>query len=48
MFPAWRRPRLSDTHEDTMTKFILLGLTVASLSAPAFAADPVAGEDTFK
>lgn len=31
-----------------MTKFILLGLTVAALSAPAFAGDPVAGEDTFK
>lgn len=31
-----------------MTKFILLGLTVATLAAPAFAGDPVAGEDTFK
>ena len=30
-----------------MTKFILLGLTVA-LAAPAFAGDPAAGEDTFK
>ena len=29
-----------------MTKFILLGLTVAALSAPAFAGDPAAGEDT--
>ena len=26
-----------------MTKFILLGLTVAALSAPAFAGDPAAG-----
>jgi cytochrome c len=31
-----------------MTKFILLGLTVAALAAPAFAGDPAAGEDTFK
>jgi cytochrome c len=31
-----------------MTKFILLGLTVAALSAPAFAGDPAVGEDTFK
>lgn len=31
-----------------MTKFILLGLTVAALSAPAFAGDPASGEDTFK
>lgn len=31
-----------------MTKFILLGLTVAALSAPVFAGDPAAGEDTFK
>ena len=31
-----------------MTKFILLGLTVAALGAPAFAGDPAAGEDTFK
>lgn len=31
-----------------MTKFILLGLTVASLAAPAFAGDPAAGEAAFK
>ncbi|MFN3281791.1 MAG: c-type cytochrome [Tabrizicola sp.] len=31
-----------------MTKFILLGLTVASLAAPAFAGDPAAGEAEFK
>jgi cytochrome c len=31
-----------------MTKFILLGLTVAALAAPVFAGDPAAGEDTFK
>ncbi|MCU0826226.1 MAG: c-type cytochrome [Tabrizicola sp.] len=31
-----------------MTKFILLGLTVAALGAPAFAADPAAGEEAFK
>lgn len=49
MFRPWRRKLLrSVTHEDTMTKFILLGLTVAALAAPAFAGDPAAGEDTFK
>jgi cytochrome c len=37
-----------DHNEDTMSKFILLGLTVAALAAPAFAGDPAAGEDTFK
>ena len=31
-----------------MTKFILLGLTVAALAAPAFAGDPAAGEEAFK
>ncbi|WP_149589167.1 c-type cytochrome [Tabrizicola flagellatus] len=31
-----------------MKKFILLGLTVASLAAPAFAGDPAAGEAEFK
>ena len=31
-----------------MTKFILLGLTVAALSTPALAGDPAAGEDGFK
>ncbi|MBA4323821.1 MAG: cytochrome C [Rhodobacter sp.] len=31
-----------------MTKFILLGLTVAALAAPAHAGDPVAGEEAFK
>lgn len=31
-----------------MTKFILLGLTIAALGAPAFAGDPAAGEGTFK
>jgi len=31
-----------------MTKFILLAATVALLGAPAFAADPAAGEDVFK
>jgi cytochrome c len=31
-----------------MTKFILLGLTVAALASPALAGDPAAGEDTFK
>ena len=31
-----------------MTKFILLGLTVAALAAPAFAGDPAAGEGEFK
>lgn len=49
MFPAWRRhlPR-SATHEDIMTKFILLAATAAALAAPAFAGDPAAGEDGFK
>ena len=40
-----KRPK---THEDTMTKFILLAVTAASLAAPAFAGDPAAGEDAFK
>ncbi len=31
-----------------MTKFILLALTAAALSAPAFAGDPAAGEEAFK
>ncbi|MES2914798.1 MAG: cytochrome C [Pseudomonadota bacterium] len=31
-----------------MTKFILLGLTVAALAAPASAQEAAAGEDTFK
>ena len=31
-----------------MTKFILLGLTVAALAAPAFAGDPAAGGEAFK
>ncbi|MDM7932405.1 cytochrome C [Tabrizicola sp.] len=31
-----------------MTKFILLAATVVALGAPAFAADPAAGEDAFK
>lgn len=31
-----------------MTKFFLLGLTVAALAAPAFAGDPAVGEDAFK
>jgi cytochrome c len=31
-----------------MTKFILLAATVAALGAPAFAADPAAGEEAFK
>ncbi|MFN3992738.1 MAG: c-type cytochrome [Tabrizicola flagellatus] len=31
-----------------MKKFILLGLSVASLAAPAFAGDPAAGEAEFK
>ncbi|MFN4203329.1 MAG: c-type cytochrome [Tabrizicola sp.] len=31
-----------------MKKFILLGLTVTSLAAPAFAGDPAAGEAAFK
>lgn len=31
-----------------MTKFILLAVAAAALSAPAFAGDPVVGEDTFK
>lgn len=44
---AQKLPR-SVTHEDTMTKFILLGLTVAALAAPAFAGDPAAGEEAFK
>jgi cytochrome c len=30
-----------------MTKFILLAATVAALGAPAFAADPAAGEQAF-
>lgn len=36
------------TKEDIMTKFILLAVTSAALAAPAFAGDPVAGEDAFK
>jgi cytochrome c len=31
-----------------MTKFILLAVTAATLAAPAFAGDPVAGEAEFK
>lgn len=31
-----------------MKKFILLGLTVTSLAAPAFAGDPAAGETAYK
>jgi cytochrome c len=31
-----------------MTKFILLAVTAAALAAPAFAADPAAGEEGFK
>lgn len=31
-----------------MTKFTLLAVAVTALAAPAFAGDPVAGEDTFK
>ena len=31
-----------------MTKLILLAATVAALGAPAFAGDPVAGEEAFK
>lgn len=31
-----------------MTKFILLAATVAALAAPAFAGDPVLGEEVFK
>jgi len=31
-----------------MTKFILLAAIVTALGAPAFAADPAAGEETFK
>jgi cytochrome c len=38
----------SATHEDIMTKFILLVATAAALAAPAFAGDPAAGEDGFK
>jgi cytochrome c len=31
-----------------MTKFILLAVTAAALAAPAFAADPAAGESEFR
>ena len=31
-----------------MTRLIVLAFTAAALAAPAFAGDPVAGEDTFK
>ncbi len=40
--------RQPGTYEDTMTKFILLAAALASLGLPAFAADPAAGEETFK
>jgi cytochrome c len=47
MFQPWERPVRPKTYEDTMTKFILLAATVAALGAPAFAADPAAGEQAF-
>lgn len=38
----------SGQHEDTMKTLILLAVSAAALAAPAFAGDPVAGEETFK
>jgi cytochrome c len=42
-------PLLRPVHqEDIMKTFILLAVSAAALTAPAFAGDPVAGEETFK
>lgn len=52
MYDPWDAPRNIPvrpvTCEDIMTKFILLAATIAALGAPAFAADPAAGEEGFK